>query len=225
MSLTEKFGMMLTALFLMQVADSAFAAPSDPAVAQVRTLNKSLLKSMRAARAESMAARYRNLEPVIEQVFALPLTTHLAVGLDWSTFSLQQQTAMIAAYTRLTIANYANFRQFDGQKFEINDDVQRRGSDKIVRTRIIPAHDMPVNVLYRMQEVNGVWRIVDVYSNGVSALALQRSEFTAVLASGGPAALIARLNQSTDSLVKSLREPPVSGRLYASRPAGTGLLR
>jgi hypothetical protein len=59
---------------------------------------------------------------------------------------------------------------------------------------------MPLSVLYRMHEVNGVV----VYSNGVSALELQRSEFTAVLASGVPAALIARLNQSTDSLVKSL---------------------
>jgi phospholipid transport system substrate-binding protein len=100
--------MILTALFLMQVADSAFAARSDPAVAHVRTLNESLLKSTRAARAKSMAARYRKLQPVIEQVFASPLATHLAVDLDWATLSSQQQRAMIAAYTRLTIANYAS---------------------------------------------------------------------------------------------------------------------
>jgi len=224
--MTVRFGMLLAALFLMRVADSASATLSDPAVTQVQTLTHSLLQSMRAGRAESMAERYRNLEPVIERVFALPLATRLAVGLDWATFSPQQQKAVVAAFTRLTIANYAcNFREFDGQKFEINDNVQTRGTDEIVRTRVIPVHDTPVNVLYRMHEVNGIWRIVDVYSNGVSELALQRSEFTTLLASGGAPVLIAHLNESSDSILKSFRASRVSGWLYASRPAGTEVPR
>src|SRR5438552_19079444 len=39
--------------------------------------------------------------------------------------------------------------------------------------------------LYRMHEVNGTWKIVDVYSNGVSELTLRRSDFAAMLAAGG----------------------------------------
>jgi hypothetical protein len=42
--------------------------------------------------------------------------------------SPEQQKAVIAAFTRFTIANYAyNFRDFDGQKFEVDDNVQTRG--------------------------------------------------------------------------------------------------
>ena len=60
-----------------------------------------------------MADRYRKLEPVIEQVFDLPLMTRLAVGPAWRNFSAEQQHAAIAAFTRLTIANYVhNFRDF-----------------------------------------------------------------------------------------------------------------
>ena len=201
--MTPRFLMLLCALLIAAVGDLAHAALRDPAAIQVQTLTNSLLKSMQAGRAESMAERYRSLEPVIEQVFALPLVTRLAVGPDWANFSPDQQKAVIAAFTRFTIANYAyNFRDFDGQRFEVDDNVQTRGTDKIVRTRVIPAHDTPVNLLYRMHEVNGTWKIVDVYSDGISELALRRSDFAAALAAGGAPVLIAHLNESSDRLMK-----------------------
>jgi phospholipid transport system substrate-binding protein len=194
MSVTPKFVMLLCAVFLIPIAESAHAVVSDPGAIQVQTLTDALLKSMRAGSAESMTERYRNLEPVIEQTFALPLVTRLAVGPDWASFSPDQQKAVIAAFTRFTVANYAhNFRDFDGQKFEIEDNVVTRGEDKIVRTRVIPRNDTPVSLLYRMHEVDGTWKIIDVYSNGVSELALRRSDFAAALA---------HLNKGSDVLMK-----------------------
>ena len=179
------------------------AAVSDPAAMQVQTLTSSLLKSMRAGTAESMTERYRDLEPVIEQVFALPLVTRLSVGPEWANFSPDQQKDVIVAFTRYTVANYAyNFRDFDGQKFEIEDDVMSRGEEKIVRTRVIPSHDTPVSLHYRMREVEGTWKIIDVYSNGVSELALRRSDFSAAIAAGGAPVLIAHLNKVSDRLMK-----------------------
>jgi phospholipid transport system substrate-binding protein len=194
--------LVLCAALLASAAQSVRAAESDPAVAQVQTLTDSLLKSMHGGAALPMAERYRNLEPVIEQTFALPLVTRLSVGPDWTSFSPDQQKTTIEAFTRFTVANYAhNFRDFDGQKFEI-DDVVSRGQDKIVRTRVIPAHDSPVSLLYRMHEVEGTWKIIDVVSDGVSQLTLHRGDFAAAVASGGPPALIAHLNKTSDGLMK-----------------------
>lgn len=198
-----KFIVLLFGVLFTPVADSATAAVSDPAAVQVQTLSTSLLKSMRAGPAASMAERYRNLEPVIEQVFALPLMTRLAVGPDWANFSPEQQRALIAAFSRFTIANYGyNFRDFDGQRFEIDDNVSSRGDDKIVRTRLISPHDTPASLLYRMHEVNGIWKIVDVYYNGVSELTVRRTDFAAAIASGGAPVLIAHLNKASDGLMK-----------------------
>lgn len=200
--MTSKFLMLLCAMLFMPVADPAYAEVSDPATSQVQTLTASLLKSMQAGSAISMTERYRNLEPVIKQVFGLPLMTRLSVGPEWANFPPEQQNALIAAFSRFTIANYAhNFRDFSGQRFEI-DDVVSRGEEKIVRTRIIPAHDTPVNLLYRMREVDGVWKVVDVYSNGVSELALRRDDFAAAIAAGGAPVLIAHLNKVSDDLMK-----------------------
>lgn len=201
--MTARLAMLLCAVFLVPAPDSAHGAVSDPGAMQVQTLTDALLKSMRAGRSESMAERYRNLEPVIEQTFALPLVTRLAVGPDWAKFPPDQQKAVIAAFTRFTVANYAhNFNDYDGQKFEIEDNVLTRGEDKIVRTRIIPTHDTPVSLLYRMHQVDGTWRIVDVYSNGVSELAQRRTDFAAALAAGGPPELISHLNKASDLLLK-----------------------
>jgi phospholipid transport system substrate-binding protein len=199
---TPKFVMLLCVILLMQVADSVYAVVSDPAASQVETLTASLLQSMQAGSAEPMTERYRRLEPVINQVIGLALMARLAVGPEWTTFSPEQKDAVIAAFSRFTIANYAhNFRDFSGEKFEI-DDVVGRGEDKIVRTRIIPAHDTPVSLLYRMRDVDGVWKVIDVYSDGISELTLRRDDFVAALASGGAPALIAHLNKVSDELMK-----------------------
>jgi phospholipid transport system substrate-binding protein len=200
---TTRLVILLTAVFCVSLADSARAATSDPAVSPVQILTDSLLKSMRAGTTISMTERYRQLQPVIEQVFAMPLVTRLAVGPEWANFPADQQKALIAAYTRFTVANYAhNFHDFDGQKFEIDDNVLTRGDDKVVRTRVIPSHDVPVSLLYRMHEVDGSWRVIDVISDGVSQLALRRSDFAVAIAAGGAPALIAHLNKSSDALLK-----------------------
>jgi phospholipid transport system substrate-binding protein len=201
--MTPKFVMLLCALAFAPAADSAYAAVSDPAEMQVQTLTGSLLKSMRAGPTASMTERYRALEPVIEQAFALPLMTRLAVGPDWANFSPEQQNALVAAFSRYTIANYAyNFREFDGETFQIDDNVLSRGEDKIVRSRLVPLHDTPTSLLFRMREVDGVWKIIDVDSDGISELSLRRSDFAAAIAAGGAPVLTAHLNKVSDGLMK-----------------------
>ena len=190
-------------LCAMTLAAPVHGATSDPAALQVQTLNTSLLQSMHAGAALPMSERYRQLQPVIEKVFALPLVTRLSVGPDWAKLSPDQQQALITAFTRYTIANYAhNFRDFDGQKFAVDDNVLTRGQDKVVRSQIIPARDTPVSLQYRMHEVDGAWKVIDVDYNGVSELISRRTDWAVALASGGPAGLIAHLNKVSDDLMK-----------------------
>jgi phospholipid transport system substrate-binding protein len=193
---------LLCGLTLAALPHLSRAVAGDPAVDQVQALTSALLKSMHKGPAASMVARYRDLEPVIEQVFALPLMTRLSVGQDWGKFSPGAQTAVIAAFSRYTITNYAhNFRDFDGQKFQTDPNVLIRGEDKVVRTQLISADGTAVSLLYRMREVDGVWKIIDVYYNGISQLTLHRVDFAGAVASGGAPVLIAYLNRVSDGLM------------------------
>ncbi len=195
--------MFFCALVLAPAVDCAHAAASEPAVTQVQTLTSALLEAMKAGPHASLAERYRELEPVIERTFALPFMTRLSVGPDWGKFSPQQQAAMVAAFSRYTIANYThNFHEFNGQSFEVDDKVINRGPDKVVRSSITPPGGTPTNLLYRMREVGGSWKIIDVYFNGISQLTLHRVEFASAIGSGGAPALIAYLNKLSDGLMK-----------------------
>lgn len=196
-----RLAILLCALLLAPAVGSARAG-TDPAVKQVQTLSNALLAALKAGATTSTAERYRRLEPVIERVFALPLMTRLSVGPSWASIQPAQQTALIAAFTRYTIANYAhNFHEYNGQKFDVDDNVVNRGGEKIVQARLESPNDTPVNFLYRMREVNGAWKVVDVYFNGVSQLILHRTEYAEAIASGGPPALIAHLNKVSDGLM------------------------
>jgi phospholipid transport system substrate-binding protein len=200
MSALLKFGLLLCALGFAPLANSTDVA-NDPAAIQVQRLDTSLLESMRAGSKLAFTDRYKKLAPVIEQIFDLPLMTRIAVGPGWTNFSAEQQQAATAAFTRLTIASYAhNFREFAGEKFD--DNILSRGTDKIVQTKMISPHDAPAGLVYRLRESGGVWKIIDVYYDGVSELTMRRSDFTAAVAAGGAPVLMTHLNQLIDDLTK-----------------------
>jgi phospholipid transport system substrate-binding protein len=203
MSVTSKYVVLLWALGFAPLANSAYAAINDPAAIQVQRLDTSLLESMRAGSSLAITDRYRKLEPVIEQVFDLPLMTRLAIGPGWTNFSAEQQQAAVAAFTRLTIASYVhNFHEFAGEKFDIDDNILNRGADKIVQTKLISPHDAPASLVYRMRESGGTWKIIDVVYDGISELTMRRSDFAAAIASGGAPVLIAHLKDLSDVLMK-----------------------
>jgi phospholipid transport system substrate-binding protein len=198
-----RFVLVLCALALAPAASSARAAGVEPAVTQVQTLSSALLKAMRPGPSESVTARYRELAPVIERVFALAFMTRLSVGPDWTQFSPQQQRALIAAFSRYTVANYAhNFAKFSGQSFDVDGNVITRGEDKVIQTTLTSPGATPSSLLYRMREVDGGWRVIDVYYNGVSQLTLHRVQFASAIAAGGAPVLIAYLNRVSDGLMK-----------------------
>jgi phospholipid transport system substrate-binding protein len=195
-------GWPLLAIALLLPAPVLLAA-TDPAAAQIEEFDRALLESMKAGETVAAAERYRKLTPTIEKVFDLRAMTAFAVGPAWAGFSSEQQQAAVGAFERLTIASYAkNFRSFGGERFELDPAVASRGPDKIVQTQLIPVQKAPVSLLYRMREVAGTWKVIDVYYGAVSQLSIRRSDFTAPIAAGGVAGLITHLNSLSDDLLK-----------------------
>jgi phospholipid transport system substrate-binding protein len=192
----------LMALALLMGAAAAVAAP-DPAAAQVESLDNALLDAMKSGATVSIAERSRKLAPVIESVFDLRAMTAFAVGPAWAGFSADQQQAVIAAFTRLTIASYAsNFHSFGGERFEIDPTVIARGTERIVQTHLRSPQKAPVSLVYRMHQADGSWKIIDVYYGAVSQLSIRRSDFAASIGSGGASELITHLNSLTSDLLK-----------------------
>lgn len=182
----------------------AVAADADPAIAPIRAFYDALLAAMKQADQLGVRGRYDKLAPVIRSTFDLPAMTRIAVGPDWTSIPAEQQTALLDSFARMTIATYANrFDGFSGQSFEIDPDVQPRNTGRIVRTKLLRPKEEPVTLNYLMRGSGDAWKVVDIYLSGtISELATQRSEFGAILKTGGPAALIESLRQQIDRLLK-----------------------
>jgi phospholipid transport system substrate-binding protein len=197
-----KYGSMrAVALFLVLLAAPAFAA--DPAVQPVQNFYDSLLDSMKHAKELGVKGRYEKLKPVIEQSFDMAGMTRLSVGPAWNGMSPQEQQGLVASLNRYTIASYAsNFNGYDGEKFVVEPASTLRAPDRMVLSKLVTKSEtIPFN--YRMREVNGAWKVLDIFLNGyVSQIAKQRSDFGATVSAGGAAALKKKIDTLTDKLMK-----------------------
>jgi phospholipid transport system substrate-binding protein len=181
---------------VMLSAGPALAQASDPAVATVQMLDNGLIATMKAGKAAGVSGRTARIGPVIDRAFDIPLMTRLAVGPQWTSISPADQQALVAAFRRMTVSEYAkNFDDYSGQSFVVAPNVEARGGDKLVRTTLKDPQGSDVAIAYRLRQDGGQWQIIDVfYKNSISQIATRRSDFAGVLQKGGAKALIAHLN-------------------------------
>ncbi|MBL9097876.1 MAG: ABC transporter substrate-binding protein [Alphaproteobacteria bacterium] len=195
----------LIAFSLCFIAFAAQAADApDPTVARIEKFHDALLATMKQGEALGTAGRYKKLEPEVEAAFDLATMTKFTVGPPWAKMTEDERKSLIAAFRRMTIASYAhNFDVFKGQKFVTNPKVEARDPDRLVKSQVVPEGEKPVNLTYRMRQVGGEWKVIDVIYEFVSQLATRRSDFAATVASGGAPALVKKLDEISDKLMKS----------------------
>ena len=179
-------------------------AMADPAaVTPIRQLCDTLLGIMKAGRATPFQQRYETLAPVVERAFDLPAILQLSVGPTWSSLASDQQTTLLTAFRRYTIANYVNsFDNYTGQRFDIQPDTKPLpNGEQLVQTKIVPASGESHELDYVMRREGSAWKAVDVLADGsISRVAVQRSDFRRLVSRGGAQALIESLNQKTNDL-------------------------
>jgi phospholipid transport system substrate-binding protein len=185
------------------------ARAADPAADRIQTFYNSLLDTMKRGPQLGMQGRFQALEPAVDATFNIPAMIEFIVGPSWSGMKESDKTSLVAAFRRMTVANYAaNFTSYGGEQFNVDPNVQQRGPDKIVQTTLVPKGDKPVPLVYRMRELSDGWKVIDVFLNGyVSELATRRSDFATTLASGGGPALVAKMNQISDGLLGGGTKP------------------
>ena len=201
----------LLALLLAARAPAEPDSPADPALAAkvVEKLHEALLGVMKEAKALGYDGRYERLSPVIHENFDLPFMAEKSVGRHWKSAGEANQRALVATFSRFTVANFAGrFDGFSGQAFRTLGVEPATYGTVLVRTRLDEPGDEGVALDYRLRSVDGSWRIVDIYLNGtVSELALRRSEYSALIQREGFPALLEKLDERINDLKQPGPEP------------------
>jgi phospholipid transport system substrate-binding protein len=167
----------------------------------VQELYDALLITMKNGRTLGQSGRFAQLAPVIRRTFDVPTMARLSIGPSWATLTDAQRQQMIESFARYISAIYADrFDSYSGQKLRVTDE-QPAPSGVMVHSEIVKANGEPVKVDYLMRRNGDSWLISDIYLDGaISEVATRRSEFAAILKSGGIDGLIAALNRKADML-------------------------
>jgi phospholipid transport system substrate-binding protein len=178
----------------------AFGADEPQQV--IERLNAALLDVMRNAADLGYDGRYEELEPVLKESYDFPFMIRIAVGPAWRELEDEQRRRLTDLFTKMSIATYAaRFDGSDGVRFEILDEEPAPRDTILVRSRIVPSDDEPVELSYLLKNFDGAWRIIDVLLDArYSELARQRAEFAAVLRNGGVPDLMATLERKIAQL-------------------------
>ncbi|HEX4118092.1 MAG TPA: ABC transporter substrate-binding protein [Rhizomicrobium sp.] len=185
---------------LLVAAAPVQAQAADPAVAQIQGFYDALTASMKSG--GTAKSRYEKLKPAVEKAFDLQAMTATAVGTSWASASDADKKALIDAFTRMTVANYAkNFDSYNGEKFTVEPASIVRGPDHFVKSTMKTSGDT-IAFNYRMHQLGSDWKITDVLLAGnISQMAQKRSDFAATLASSGPQGLAKKMNALTDQML------------------------
>ena len=188
-------------LAIALLAPAAAIAAEGPAT-PVEALDQGILAVMRAGHARSFAQRLQMLTPVVQSAFDLPLILRNSVGPRFAALAPDAQAELLEVFMHFTAASYvANFDDDSGEHFEILPERRRVGNDEVVQTRMSQIAGEPIRLDYVVRQQNGTWKIVDVLLNGsISRVAVQRSDFRALLGAGDARGLIASLRDKVARL-------------------------
>jgi len=180
---------------------AAGAADTAAVSAPIAALDNGLLAIMKAGSGTPFVQRYQMLQPIVLRSFDLPAILRVSVGAGLDGVPTQMQGLLYDEFVRYTVASYvANFKSFDGQRFDIAPTLRQVGANQVVQTNLVSPTDN-TRIDYVMRESGGAWKIVDVLLDGtISRVAVQRSDFREIFASGGAQGLIGLLRQKVVQL-------------------------
>lgn len=162
--------------------------------AAITALDAALIQSMQGGSRLGYRGRYRIVAPVVQGAFDYPQIASLTLGAYWEKLSPEQQKEFVGVLADYTAATYAaRFDSYNGEHFSImRSETLHPGTEGVFST--FTEHNGKVHRFdYILQKQGGQWRIVNVFADGVSDLALKRAEYTETVQKKGFAALVAHL--------------------------------
>jgi phospholipid transport system substrate-binding protein len=169
----------------------------------VDKFQEELIAVMKDGKKLGYSGRYDKLKDAVTNSHDLGKIARIVVGKEWEKLTETQQQQLVDVFSRLSIASYAhNFKDYSGESFTFDNEEETTRGGLVIHTHLTIPDDKPVKFDYMLKENGDSWRIINIIANGVSDLALKRSEYTTILQREGFDALIAKINEKIDNYSK-----------------------
>lgn len=188
-------------LLLLGISN-AFAVEDD-AKQVVDKFQSELIAVMKNGKQLGFTGRYDKLYGPVSNSHDLSKIARIVVGKEWEKLSEAQQKKLVDVFSKLSVASYAhNFKDYSGESFTIDSEEETARGGVVVYAHLSIPNDKDVKFEYHLKDKDKSWRIINIVANGVSDLALKRSEYTSILQREGFDSLIAKINEKIDNYSK-----------------------
>ncbi len=195
MNLFRRF--LLSSALLLGLTSVSITASAQDAAAGEAMIKKATSEVLdRVNKDPALAAGDpKKLNELVDQVIMpnlnFPRMTALAVGKDWRAASADQKARMTEEFRALLVRTYS------GALTTAKDATVRYkpsrtdgADDMVVRSEIVPKRGEPISFDYRMEKVEGAWKIYDVSVLGSWLVQSYRAQFAPDLSAKGVDGLI-----------------------------------
>lgn len=181
-------GGLIVGLFLWGTAMSSAATnqTGDQAAAFIEGLAE---KAIAALTEESVPReqRIQRFRELLEEHFAVATIGQWVLGRYWGRATAAERKEYLSLFEDLIVVTYVDrFTAYSGEKLTVNKSMPAADGDLLVASTISrPDGAAPVEVGWRVREMSGSFKIVDVIVEGISMGQTQRSEFASVIRRNG----------------------------------------
>jgi len=187
-----------TSLAIHEVsAQSTIPAPATV----VEQLQQGILDLDKNLKNVNSASRYTAFAPLIETTHDLAYMARVTISRDWGTLDQAQQNQFIQTFRELSIASYAaRFRDMDSAEFQVKNQRDMARGRVPVETELLTGDGKSVALIYVLHQTDQGWLIINVLADGVSELAIKRSQYQQILETGGFESLLLHLREQRASV-------------------------
>jgi phospholipid transport system substrate-binding protein len=179
----------------------ATLARADDPRSVVSSLHAALVETATAVPPLTLEARYERLVPVVAATHDLEYIAELTIRRQWQGFDADERERFTAAFTRLSAMTYASrFDAVDNDTFRILNVSDTSAPRVQVDAEIVRGEERNIPLQYTLEDRGAGWRIVNIFADGVSDLALRRAEYQRILADGTLDDLLAHIESQTTAL-------------------------
>ena len=185
------------AVVLFAYASSAAEIPLNDAGRFVKALGDDAVTVLNTEEVGSAqrSARYREL---LHRGFAIDIIARFVLGRYWRTASEEQRRAYLGLFREYVLDVYAaRLDRYTGESFVILKEQPLGDKDTMVSTEIRSPGGAPIRVDYRVRELGGGHKVIDVLVEGVSLITTQRSESASIVTRPGFDGLLELLRERT----------------------------
>lgn len=172
------------------------------AVAFIQATGQDLTAAINGASGNA-ASRRAQVAGILRRAVDVEGVGRFVLGRWWRTASAAEQQEYLRLFDETLVRNLSSrFGEYQGVRFSLGRSQQRTEEDALVNT-VIERPGSPAFALdWRVSDVGGQPRIVDVIAEGTSLRLTQRSEYSAVVqrGNGQVSALLAAMRGQIDQL-------------------------